>query len=137
MKDRVFIDTNIWVYASLFTDTDLQKREVAINLIQTNTNLFVSTQVLNEFYSVLLKYRINTEKILAFINEILENTNICSQDLDTLKKSWSIIKNYQLSLWDSLIIAAALQNNCSILYTEDMQHNQIIENSLTIINPFK
>ena len=137
MRDRVFIDTNIWVYASLLTDTDVQKREVAINLIQANTNLFVSTQVLNEFYSVLLKYRINTEKILAFINEILENTNVCSQDLDTLKKSWSIIKNYQLSLWDSLIIAAALQNNCSILYTEDMQHNQIIENSLIIINPFK
>jgi predicted nucleic acid-binding protein len=137
MKDSFFFDTNIWVYASLLTNNDLQKREVAINLIQTNNNLFVSTQVLNEFYSTLLKYKINNEKIFVFINEIVENTNVCIQDLDTLKKAWYIINTYKFSLWDSLIIATALQNNCSILYTEDLHHEQVIENSLTIINPFK
>ncbi len=42
---------------------------------------------------------------------------------------------YGYSYWDSLIIATALQNDCSILYSEDMQHNQLIEGKLRIINP--
>ncbi len=40
------------------------------------------------------------------------------------------------SNWDSLIIAAALQANCYTLYSEDMQHEQIIDDTLTIVNPF-
>ena len=47
------------------------------------------------------------------------------------------IKNkYQLSFWDSLILQSALKNECKILYSEDLQHNQVIENTLKIINPF-
>ena len=44
---------------------------------------------------------------------------------------------YKLQFYDSLIIATALENNCSVLYSEDMQHGFEIENTLTIINPFK
>ncbi|APB35038.1 Putative nucleic-acid-binding protein, contains pilt domain [Gloeomargarita lithophora Alchichica-D10] len=42
---------------------------------------------------------------------------------------------YGYSYWDSLIIATALQSNCNILYSEDMQHDQLIEGKLRIINP--
>ena len=42
---------------------------------------------------------------------------------------------YNLSFWDSLVVASALENNCTALYTEDMQHQQIIKNQLTVINP--
>jgi predicted nucleic acid-binding protein len=45
-----------------------------------------------------------------------------------LKKRWSC--------QDSLILATALENGCDIVYSEDMQHNHILENRLTIINPF-
>ncbi len=48
-----------------------------------------------------------------------------------------IKKRYRFSYWDSLIIASALENNCSILYSEDMQHSQVIEDNLKIINPFE
>ena len=41
-----------------------------------------------------------------------------------------------VSYWDSLIIAAALEAGCATLYTEDMQHRQIIENRLTLVHPF-
>lgn len=44
--------------------------------------------------------------------------------------------NYGFSFWDSLIIASALENGCDVLYTEDMQHNQLIENKLRALNPF-
>ena len=41
------------------------------------------------------------------------------------------------SFWDSLIIKAALKNSCDMLYSEDMQHGELIDNRLTIINPFR
>ncbi len=55
----------------------------------------------------------------------------------TIKKALRVKKDSNYSYWDSLVIASALENNCSILYTEDMQHGQTIENSLKITNPFK
>jgi len=45
-------------------------------------------------------------------------------------------EKYGYSWWDSLVLSAALGNGCSILYSEDLQHKQIIENSLEIVNPF-
>ncbi len=49
---------------------------------------------------------------------------------------YKFIFKYQYSYYDSLIIAAALDSNCTILYSEDLKHNHIIENTLTILNPF-
>ncbi|MEY3882473.1 MAG: hypothetical protein RIQ94_3269 [Pseudomonadota bacterium] len=54
----------------------------------------------------------------------------------TIRKSAEIALRYQFSNWDSLIIAAALLAKCDILYSEDMQHNQVIDGQLTILNPF-
>ncbi|GAB4289651.1 MAG: hypothetical protein Fur0025_24150 [Oscillatoriaceae cyanobacterium] len=59
-------------------------------------------------------------------------------DIDSvvLLKALDINEMYNYSYWDSLLIATALSNDCSILYSEDMQHNQLIENKTRIINPF-
>ncbi len=46
-------------------------------------------------------------------------------------------EKYSLSFWDSLIVASALWAECSILYTEDMQHGLKVEEKLTVLNPFK
>jgi predicted nucleic acid-binding protein len=43
---------------------------------------------------------------------------------------------YAISFWDSLIVASALDNGCKLLYSEDMQHGQVIEKKLNIMNPF-
>lgn len=45
--------------------------------------------------------------------------------------------SYALSYWDSLIVAAALDSGCTKLFSEDMQHGQVIEDCLTIINPIQ
>jgi len=44
-------------------------------------------------------------------------------------------KKYKLSFWDELIVSAAIESNCNILYSEDMQHKMLIQNT-RIINPF-
>jgi predicted nucleic acid-binding protein len=53
-----------------------------------------------------------------------------------IKTAITIKQRYRYSYWDSLIIASALEANCSILYTEDMHNGQIIEKRLKILNPF-
>jgi predicted nucleic acid-binding protein len=50
--------------------------------------------------------------------------------------SFYIKEKYSYSWWDSLVLASALENSCKIIYTEDMQNGQIIENTLKIVNPF-
>jgi predicted nucleic acid-binding protein len=57
-------------------------------------------------------------------------------DMNTILKASFLRKTYILSYWDSLIMASALENDCSVLYSEDMQHGQILEGRLKIINPF-
>ncbi len=55
---------------------------------------------------------------------------------NTLDQTLKIVETYGFSFWDSMMVAAALNNHCSILYSEDLQHSQTIEGRLQIINPF-
>lgn len=55
---------------------------------------------------------------------------------DLVIKALNIKNRYQYSYWDSLIIATALKTDVKTLYSEDMSHSQVIDNRLTIINPF-
>jgi predicted nucleic acid-binding protein len=96
----------------------------------------ISTQVLSEFTNVCYKKNLLESGISLYIKQLSENFNVCLIYKATILKAIQIKETYNYSYYDSLIIASALQANCQILYTEDMQHNQLIENSLTIINPF-
>ena len=53
-----------------------------------------------------------------------------------IKKGIEIKAKYKFSFWDSLIVATAIENNCEILYTEDLQNGQLIERTLKVVNPF-
>jgi predicted nucleic acid-binding protein len=70
------------------------------------------------------------------INELVVNTTIYNYNSNTIIQAITIKHTYQLQFYDALIIATALENNCNILYSEDMHHNQLIENKLKIINSF-
>jgi predicted nucleic acid-binding protein len=137
MKDKEFIDTNILVYAKLEDEENIRKRDIAIALIQQiGVCPVISVQVLNEFASVLIKHQIPNYMILKAVQEIVEDTNVISLDVNLLWETWRIRDKYLFSYWDSMIISAALMGGCNILYSEDFQHEQIIENNLRIINPF-
>lgn len=76
------------------------------------------------------------EIIQNTINELESNFLIHTNTSTTIKSACKIAKRYKFSFYDSLVIAAALETECTILYSEDMQHEQIIEGTLTIRNPF-
>ncbi len=130
-----FIDSNIWLYA--FMESKLSKHDIA-NKILNKEKIFLSIQVINEVcFNLKRKAGYNEKEIYIFTQNIAERYFVANLDIKTVLKSIKIREKYAISFWDSHIIASALLNNCSILYTEDMQHNQIIENTLKIINPFK
>jgi len=94
------------------------------------------SQILNEFYNVLNRFKVDDRLIQNSIIKILESVKLELITIDTLKLCWNIKLRYKYSYFDSLIIVSALENNCSTLFSEDMQHGQLIENTLRIFNPF-
>ncbi len=135
MSDRIFMDTNIWIY--LYSDDT--KSEIAEHLINRYfEHIVISTQVLGECFSILTKKRIKTsEEAKEIVNDMAMAYLTIGIDWFSVLKALDIHTRYQYAYYDSLIIASALERNCSILYTEDMQHDQIIEHQLRIIDPFR
>lgn len=133
MKDKSFIDTNIFLYA--FSTKDNDKQLIAQKIILKESA--ISVQVVNETSNNLLKkLNFNEDQIKKFINSSYTRYEIIDFSKEILTTASDIRRKYKYSYYDSLIISAALIGDCDILFSEDMQHSQIIENRLTIINPF-
>jgi len=135
MKDRVFYDTNTIIY--LYDETETVKQEVihkSFALIQP----VISTQVLNEMSNIMTKkFNVDSFVVNTIIDNLNDFTEIVRVDLAHIKKALRIRERYQYSYYDALIIASALEAKCKALYTEDMQHGQLIYNELTIVNPYR
>jgi len=82
------------------------------------------------------KFLLSTDDINLKISEIESYCEIANINTWLISNALILKDRYKFSYFDSLIIASALENNCDILYSEDIQHNQIIEDKLKIINPF-
>lgn len=135
MSDKFFIDTNILVY--FYTKTEKTKLNILEKLLN-QADLVVSTQVLNELSNVLLKkFNLSADEITMLIQEVSRWCLVHTVDITTIIRALYITKRYKVSFFDGLMIAAALECNCKIMYSEDMHHDCLIEESLSIVNPFK
>jgi predicted nucleic acid-binding protein len=76
---------------------------------------------------------IELDEIIQFFKG---NFQIQDLTITILEKAMQIMNTYKYSFWDSMMLASALIYNCEVIYSEDMQHNQIIEGKLKIVNPF-
>lgn len=136
MNAKIFFDTNLLVY--LYSEDELEKQAQIVTLIKNTENRWISTQFLNELSNTLRrKFKLEYADIANVITEIRDNFEIITVQIETIERALKIAEKYRYSYYDSVIIAAALESSCSLLYSEDMQHQQIIEGQLQIINPFK
>lgn len=135
--DTKFFDTNILCYA--LDSKDISKKQTAENIIASavnNGSVHISTQVLQEMCSVAIKKLDYTNQELQTVVEYFSKLfNVCQISVSTIKTCLDISSHYQLSFWDSLIIASAIDADCDTLYTEDLNNGQIVE-GLKIVNPF-
>lgn len=126
-----FFDTNVLLY---LLSKDAAKADRAEVLLASGG--VVSVQVLNEFASVASRKLAMT---IPEIREILSTIRVvCSVkplDIETHKLGLDVAERYGFSIFDGMIIAAALRAECVVLYTEDLQQGQMID-QLTIQNPF-
>lgn len=102
-----------------------------------NSAGIISTQVMQEICNVLIKkLKPDNASVSKTLAELIRNFFVFTNNSGTINKAVEVHFKYQFSYYDSLIIASALQNECTVLYPEDLHHNQKIENILNIINPF-
>ena len=134
MNDNVFLDTNIFIY--LYSEDESKKQSAVLDILE-RAHCVTSTQVLNEFCSVCLrKLKMPGNEVLQSIEEIRDNCELCYIDMEVIQKALNLNSKYGYSYYDCLILASALLNGCECVYSEDMQHNQLIEGKLKIVNPF-
>jgi predicted nucleic acid-binding protein len=99
--------------------------------------LVVSVHVLNEFASVLRKkFQFSPAEIRARIEHILDVTEAISLTTNHTLAALDLMEKYRLSWFDALILATALDNNCTIIYSEDLQDGLLLEQRMRVINPF-
>jgi predicted nucleic acid-binding protein len=132
MNDKPFFDTNVILYAFRQDDT---RGQVAETLLAAGGTL--SVQVLNEFVAVV---RRKLEKSWDEVRHALDILGVfCPEPVpltvETHERAVQVAERYGYSIFDSLIIAAALHAGARTLYSEDMQDGQAID-GLTIRNPF-
>jgi len=134
MNDKDFFDSNIIVY--LYSEDEQDKQSVAKTLLK-KTPPIISTQVLSELANVLRKkFKCEYTEISAVIAQVVATCQVAIITPDRIKNALTLADKYHYSFYDSLIIAVALAENCTTLYSEDSQHGQVIESTLTIQNPF-
>ena len=126
----IFLDTNVLGY---LLDGG-RKEKFARRLAGDQPH--ISVQVLNEFIAVCKKCGKDRETAYQLADAIANASTVHGITLSTYRLAQAVATRYQLSHWDGLIVAAATLAQCETLYSEDMQHGQVI-GPVKVVNPFK
>lgn len=134
MTDLCFVDTNVFVHA--VDDREPAKQAVARGLIQTRAaDLVVSPQVASEFFRV-ASDRLGLGHAQASEGvDLLASFRCVDLDLPLVQDAAALAQRRSLSIWDALIVRAAVRGGCSTLFTEDLADGDEID-GITIVNPF-
>jgi predicted nucleic acid-binding protein len=136
MIDKIFLDSNLWIYA--YDNRDPSKQNITRQLILQNADsIVISTQILGEVYHVLTRKKLQPpNQIAAIMQDLMDNFQPIAIDVAQVRKAIALQFITRYSYWDSLVVATAITTGCLTLYSEDLQHQRRLE-SLTIVNPFQ
>jgi predicted nucleic acid-binding protein len=133
MTDKIAIDTNVLVYCHSNTEPD--KQRIATGLFALCP--LISTQVILEYLNVVKRIlKLPKDEVMDVCLQNIEMCILYPVSLTTLKYARKLIDRYDFQLFDSIIIASALEADCQILYSEDMHNGLFVEKRMKIINPF-
>ena len=134
---KVFLDTNVFLYA--FLNQDVTKKTIAVNLIAQSVNRhngYVSLQIVKEFCNIMVrksgKSAAEIEKAVAIFGMM----QMVPGSLQLVRKALALRETYGLQFYDALLLASAEQSDCTVLYTEDLNDGQMY-GSVKAVNPFK
>lgn len=139
MSGRFFLDTNIFVYS--FDPTAANKSQRANELIGEGVQKaqgVISYQVIQEFFNVVLRkfeQPMNVSEAEQYLSTVFRQFGYVPSSPRLFIQGLRLAEKNRLAWYDALIVAAALESNCAILYTEDLQHGQRF-GDLRVNNPF-
>jgi predicted nucleic acid-binding protein len=140
MNAKYFIDTNVFVYS--FNNNQQVKQARSKELIQgalQSGEGIISSQVVQEFLNVALRkfdIPMQIEDARTYLRVILNPLCQVYPSLELYDSCMEIQAETKYSFYDSLILAAAVQGGCELLYSEDLQDGQEVH-GLTIVNPYR
>ena len=137
MSARSFFDTNILIYTDDKSATS--KRQRALELLAEHRRAgtgVISLQVLQEYF-VTVTRKLNVEPGVARRKvELLAEFDVALLEVADVLAAIDLHRLHGFSLWDALVIRAAMQTGCSVLYSEDMQDGRAVD-GVRIVNPFR
>ncbi|PKO05019.1 MAG: VapC toxin family PIN domain ribonuclease [Chloroflexi bacterium HGW-Chloroflexi-3] len=139
MNDKYFIDTNIFVYCFDESNTEKKVRSLTIigEALQSGKGI-ISWQVVQEFLNVSTKKFVSPLKAVdakSYLQKVLFPLCAVFPNLNIYQNTIEIQEKTGYSFYDSMIVASALSQDCSILFSEDLHNGMKIED-LQVINPF-
>ena len=137
MTERVFIDTNVWVYAVDAAEPAKRERACAVIAPRNDAHITTSSQVLSEFYTVVTRKLASpmSEELAAQMVDRLSQLPVVPVDADLLLRAVSGSRAWNISLWDALIIRAAEVAGCAVVLSEDLADGATY-GSVRVSNPF-
>ncbi len=138
MSSRAFIDTNVLVY--VYDERDSRKQIIARDLVDNliiQSQAVISLQVVQEFCNVVINKikHFDQAGLRQVLNDVLGPLVQHTASVDFIDRAVERQAKHSLSFYDALIIQAAIDLNCTTLYSEDLQSGQKF-GTLTITNPF-
>lgn len=127
-----FFDTNVVLH--LFS-ADAAKSDRAEELLASGGK--ISVQVLNEMAAVARrKLGMSWREVREVVTQLRAVCPVMPLTVETHERGLQVAERFGLSVYDGMSVASALLSGCAILYTEDMQDGQVIDEQLAIRNPF-
>jgi predicted nucleic acid-binding protein len=128
-----FFDTNVLLYMA---SADAAKADRAEAIISGGGA--ISVQVLNELANVARrKMRMSWHDTHAFLSLLRGLLNVHSLGVETHETGLALAERYNLSIYDAMIAASALDADCDTLWSEDMQHGMVLDGRLRVVDPFR
>jgi predicted nucleic acid-binding protein len=137
MSARSFLDSNVLLYTDAVDAPAKQRRAFELlaehRLARTGV---VSLQVLQEYFvAATRKFAVDTGVARRKV-ELFANYHLVVLDVEDVLAAIDLHRLHQLSFWDALVVRAAKEGGCAVLYSEDLQHGRSID-GVRIINPFR
>lgn len=128
------VDTNVLLYS--LDEFSPEKQSIARQLLLDEP--VVSSQNLSEFLNVLTKrWKYPKPKAMQATEALLATCRYVPTERSTVQRAFELVRRYDFQLFDSLVVAAALDAGCTKRYSEDLHHGLLVENRLLILDPFR
>ncbi len=137
MRNKIFVDSNIWLY--LLLQDDDKKYKIAEEYLEKNnlnSTFIITYQIVNEVSNNLLRNGFSEEKIRENIDFLYKLCTLQEFTKEIITTASFVREKYSFSFWDSILISSVLFAKCNTFASEDMQNGLIVDSTLTIKNIF-